>query len=54
MSAERNTAREWRRATARRNFLANMIAECLSSDISALPTDLVREWEMATMRVYAI
>ena len=50
----RNASRELRRATARRNHLANKIAESLSSAPGAYPLALVREWEVATMRVYAL
>ena len=52
MSAERNTAREWRRALARQNALANEIAAACAS--GRVPDRrLVAEWSLASMRVYA-
>ena len=52
MSAERNTAREWRRALALQNALANEIAAaCASGRVPDLR--LVAEWSLASMRVYA-
>lgn len=51
MSAERNTAREWRRALARQNAIANEIAAACAS--GRVPDRrLVAEWTHATMRVY--
>ena len=52
MSAERNTAREWRRALARQNALANEIAAACAS--GRVPDRrLVAEWSLASMRVFA-
>ena len=52
MSAERNTAREWRRALARQNAHANEIAAACAS--GRVPDRrLVAEWSLASMRVYA-
>lgn len=48
----RNTAREWRRALARQNALANEIAAACAS--GRVPDRrLVAEWSLASMRVYA-
>lgn len=52
MSAERNTAREWRRALARQNALANEIAAACAS-WRVPDRRLVAEWSLASMRVYA-
>ena len=52
MSAERNTAREWRRALARQNALANEIAAACASGLVP-DRRLVAEWSLASMRVYA-
>jgi hypothetical protein len=52
VSAERNTAREWRRALARKNALANEIAAACAS--GRVPERrLVAEWELATMQTFA-
>ena len=52
MSAERNTAREWRRALARQNALANEIAAACAS--GRVPDRrLVAEWSLASMRAFA-
>lgn len=52
MSAERNTAREWRRALARQNALANEIAAACAS--GRVPDRrIVAEWSLASMRVFA-
>lgn len=52
MSAERNASREWRRALARQNALANEIAaSCASGRVP--DRRLVAEWSLASMRVYA-
>ena len=52
MSTERNTAREWRRALARQNALANEIAAACAS--GRVPDRrLVADWSLASMRVYA-
>ena len=52
MSAERNTAREWRRALARQNALANEIAAACAS--GRVPDRrLVAEWELASIGVFA-
>lgn len=51
-SNTRNTAREWRRALARQNALANEIAAACAS--GRVPDRrLVAEWSLASMRVYA-
>ena len=48
----RNTAREWRRALARQNALANEIAAACAS--GRVPDRrLVAEWSLASMRVFA-
>jgi hypothetical protein len=52
VSAERNTAREWRRALARKNALANRIAEDVAAGRQPDPRT-VAEWELATMQVFA-
>ena len=51
-SNTRNTAREWRRALARQNALANEIAAACAS--GRVPDRrIVAEWSLASMRVYA-
>jgi hypothetical protein len=48
----RNASREFRRAQARQNYLANRIA----ADVAAgrqPDTRLVAEWELATMQTFA-
>lgn len=50
----RNARKEYRRANARRNYIANKIAESLSSAPGVYPIKLILEWEVATMRVYAL
>ena len=51
-SNTRNTSREWRRALARQNALANEIAAACASG-RAPDLRLVAEWSLASMRVYA-
>ena len=51
-SNTRNTAREWRRALARQNALANEIsAACASGRVP--DRRLVADWSLASMRVFA-
>ena len=51
-SNTRNTSREWRRALARQNALANEIAAACAS--GRVPERrLVAEWSLASMRTYA-
>ena len=49
----RNASRELRRATARRNALANEIAEAVSS-WQTVPPESIVAWRLATMRLYAL
>ena len=48
----RNASRELRRATAKRNAIANQIAEAVSAGV-APNHESVRAWRLATMRLYA-
>lgn len=47
-----NAKRELRRNRARRDFLANEIAEAVSAGVAPNP-ESVRAWRLATMRLYA-
>ena len=52
MSA-RNASRELRRAVAKRNAIANEIAEAVSACQTITPESIVA-WRLATIRVYAL
>jgi len=53
MSAARNRAKEWRRAVARRNYLANQIASAWASGLK--PKDeTVHQWINAAALVGAL